>query len=185
MGKAGVPRLIELCGHEDNAVAVSAGVALSRMMIDRPVREIAAALTTAKDRKLERLCSAIWWMGPTARDAYGALLEVAANEIRPDDERVNAAWAATKVDPGGSREAKEIREIVPELIRVLDSGPFRMQGRAAEALGVIGPSAKSALPALRKRLELPRAEVDTEGLIREYVQREARKAIAAIEKNDE
>jgi len=88
----------------------------------------------------------------------------------------------TKINPTGSREAETARSLVPVLIRALENGAFVMQGRAAEAAGILGPSAAAALPALRKRLELPGHEANTEVYVREYVQTQARSAIAAIER---
>jgi hypothetical protein len=67
------------------------------------------------------------------------------------------------------------------LIRVLDRGPFEQQGNAAEALGDIGPAAREALPALRRRLALPDKSIDTGPFVSDFVARYAAEAIKAIE----
>ncbi|MFH1920948.1 MAG: ankyrin repeat domain-containing protein [Planctomycetota bacterium] len=180
MGAPAVPRLIELLAHEDAAVATSASVALNR--IGRPaVAALAKALDCRNEQVIERATSALWWIGAGAKEAIPALLEVAGSEERSDIERLAAARAALKIDAEGARNSKAILSTIPVLIRTLEQGRFRYQGWAAETLRGIGPDAREALPMLRKRLELPREDADTGGLVRSYVRAEAGRAIAAIE----
>ena len=179
IGASAVPRLIELLGHEDPAVAISASVALNR--IHSPaVPALAKAVATGNDQVVEHAASALWSIGPGAKSALPALLEVAGSEEKSDVSRMAAARAALKIDPH-SRDAGEVLSAVPVLIRILEKGSFKHQGWAAETAGAIGAKARDALPALRQRLELPAENADTGGLVPGYVQQQAKAAIAAIE----
>lgn len=179
LGAPAVPRLIELLEHEDEAIAISASVALSRMGKET-VEPLAEALSSDSDQVTVRAASALAWIGGGAKQALPALLGVAESEKRSDAARAAAARAALKVNPE-SRELKPILITIPCLTRLLETGAFRQQGEAAETLGMIGPAARQALPALRKRLDTPERDIDTQGLVRDFVQRQARAAIEAIE----
>jgi HEAT repeat protein len=179
LGPPAIPRLIELLGHEDEAIATSASVALNRMGREA-VEPLAKALDSDNDQVTIQAASALWWMGGGAKWALPRLLGVAESEKRSDAARVATARAALKVNPE-SREFKPVLMTIPCLIRLLNAGTFRQQAEAAETLGMIGPAAREALPALRKRLEAAEEDVDTQGLVRDYVRRQAREAIEAIE----
>jgi ankyrin repeat protein/HEAT repeat protein len=180
LGKPAVPRLIELLDHKDRAIAISASVALNR--IGTPaVPALAEVVKTGSPQAAERAASALWWIRGGAKAALPTLYEVVAADNRSDSTKLSAAWAALRIDPAASRQAPEILAAIPLLMRMLDRGTFEEQGHAAEALQGIGPAAREALPLLRKRLELPAADVDTGRLVRDYVRREAQAAIAAIE----
>ena len=180
IGAPAIPRLIELLAHEDPAVAVSASVALNRIG-SSAAPALAKAVSTGNEQVVSQAANALMWIGPGAKAALPALLEVAGAEKRSDASRVAAAWAAMKIDPSNCRESKEILSSVPMLIRVLEKGSFRHQGWAAETLQGIGPAAREALPMLRQRLELPGRDIDTNGLVPNYVRDHARAAISAIE----
>jgi HEAT repeat protein len=179
LGPPAIPRLIELLEHEDEAIATSASVALNSMGREA-VEPLAKALSSDNDQVTIMAASALWWIGGGAKGALPRLLGVAESEMRSDAARAAAARAALKVNPE-SREFKPVLMTIPCLIRLLDAGTFRQQGEAAETLGMIGPAARKALPALRKRLHAPEEDVDTQGLVPDYVQRAAREAIKSIE----
>lgn len=180
IGAPAVPRLIELLAHEDSAVATSASVSLSR--IGTPAAPaLAKVVSTGNDQVVSQAANALMWIGSGAKDTLPTLLEVAGTEKKSDITRIAACWAATKVDPQNGSKSKEILACIPTLIRVLEKGTFRHQGWAAETLKGIGPPAREALPMLRQRLVLPGPDIDTNGLVPNYVRDHARAAISAIE----
>ena len=179
IGEPAVPRLIQLLEHDDHAVATSASVALNR--IGRPaVPALARAIQKGDQQVVIHTASALWWIGPGAKDAMPVLLDIAGSADRSDASRLAAIRAAMKIDPTVANDSAVLSSI-PVLIRVLGRGNFREQGEAAHALGTIGPPARAALPLLRVRAKPPSKDVDTHGLVEEYVQNEANQAIAAIE----
>jgi HEAT repeat protein len=182
LGAPAIPRLIELLDHENEDVAISASVALNSM--GRPaVPALVAAIREGDEQVIERAASAFWWIGHGAKEALPALFEIAASKEKSDVSRMAVARAALKIDPE-ARGSDEILSAIPALIRVLRDGSFKHQGEAAEALGHIGPAAREALPILRQRLGRPPANVNTGGLVRDYVSRAAESAISAIEADD-
>jgi HEAT repeat protein len=182
LGAPAIPRLIELLDHENKDVAISASVALNKMG-RTGVPALAAAIREGSEQSIQQAANALWWIGRGAKDAVPVLLEIAASEERSDLTRTEVIRAALKIDPQ-SRESPAVVSSIPVLIRVLREGGFRDQGKAAEALGQIGPVARQALPILRERLEPPSARLDTGGLVPDYVSRQAKAAIAAIESEE-
>jgi HEAT repeat protein len=161
LGPPAVPRLIELLGHEDRAVAISASVALNK--IGPPaVLALAEAVRTGNAQVANHASNALWWIGPGAKAALPVLLEVADSKSRSDVTRVAAARAALKID-AKNNGSPAIASTLPALIRILEKGSFRHQAWAAETARGIGPGAREALPALRKCLELPPRVADAEG----------------------
>ena len=180
LGAPAIPRLIELLAHEDEAVAISASVTLNK--IGSPAAPaLAKAVGTGNDQVASQAANALMWIGPGAKETLPTLLKLAAAEKKSDVVRLAAAWAATKVDPQNGHKSKEILACIPTLIRVLEKGSFKHQGWAAETLQAIGPPARDALPMLRQRLTLPGPDIDTNGLVPNYVRDQARAAISAIE----
>jgi hypothetical protein len=175
-----VPRLIELLGHSDEAVAVSASVALNKIGLPA-VPGLVDALQSENEQVVQRAANALWWIGPRARSALPQLLKMVESEQRPDAVRLAIAHATLKIDPQTARRSPELLATIPAIIRMLDQGGFKQQGMAAECLKEFGPVASESLPHLRRRLEHPSSEVDTQGLVSNYVQRAAREAIEAIE----
>lgn len=180
MGAPAVPRLIELLGHSDEAVSVSASVALNKIGLPA-VPSLVEALQSENEQVVQRAANALWWIGPRAHSALPQLLKMVESEQRSDAARLAIAHAALRIDPQAARRSTELLATLPALIRMLDQGGFKHQGMAAECLKEFGPPAAEALPRLRRRLELPGKDVDTQGLVNDYVQRAARQAITAIE----
>ncbi|WP_428307226.1 HEAT repeat domain-containing protein [Lacipirellula sp.] len=180
MGPPAVPRLIELLAHEDKAVAVSASVALNKLG-PPAVPALVDALRSENDQVVERAASALCWIGPRARSALPKLIELAAAEDRSDAARMTIVHAILKINPHAAQVSPELLATLPAITRVLEAGGFKQQGMAAECLKEFGPAAKDALPLLHRRLEPPSDDVDTEGLVRDYVQRTASEAIETIE----
>lgn len=178
-GVPAVPRLIELLAHEDEAVAIASQIALGRIRTGA-VPELTKAVSGSNEPIARRAADVLAENGSAAKAALPALLVVAEDDNRADTSRMAAVGAAMRIDPQ-TRESKAVLSTIPVLIRVLDKGTFKEQGAAARTLGAIGRAARDALPILHQRLELPGENIDTGGLVRNYVQQSARAAIAAIE----
>ncbi len=179
LGQPAVPRLIELLAHEDQAVAASASVALNR--IGHPaIGAFAHELRSQTDlRVVERVINAI---GPGAKPALPALWDVARSQEKPGKLRIDAARTALKIDAAESRKSDAILSLVPILIDALEADDLRTQGHAAEALAGLGPVAQSAVPALRKRLDMPPERVNTQrALLESSVRENVEHALREIE----
>jgi len=180
MGPPVVPRLVELLAHEDEAVAVSASVALNKIGLPA-VPKLVDALQSENEQVVQRAANALWWIGPRAHSALPKLIELAESKKRSDAARLAIIHAALKIEPQAARQSTELQAALPILIRLLEQGDFKQQGMAAECLKEYGPTAIDALPQLRRRLELPGDGVDTQGLVSNYVHRAAQEAIKAID----
>jgi HEAT repeat protein len=180
LGGEAVPRLVAMLSDNDRAVAISASIALER--IGSPAAPaLIDALDAGDDRQIGAVAGILARVKPRTGSVSLKLLAVAADDQRSDVTRITAGYAALNID-ARNRDAKEVIAIVPVIVRVLEKGSFREQGLAAETAGMIGPAATEALPMLRQRMQLPDENVNTEGIVRDYVRQRARQAISAIEK---
>jgi HEAT repeat protein len=96
-------------------------------------------------------------LGPAARPALPALAKLAARECaEPMDSAMSAARAVASID----RDSAEARALLAPLSAMLQdaTSPFRRQ-QAAWVLGLYGPSAAAAVPALRRALKSDVADV--------------------------
>ncbi len=180
IGLPAVPRLIEMLASPDRSVAVSASVALNRIG-SWSVPELVRAIDTGNEQVVDLAASALWWIGSSAKPVPPKLLEVVGDERRPESARVAVARAALKIDAPGCRKSKAILSAIPCLIRALEKGNFQQQLWAAEALGSIGPAARDALPALRKRTKPAPPGIETQGYAPDALPRTANEAITKIE----
>lgn len=180
LGGLAVPRLIELLGDDDSAVAISASVALANIG-SAAVPALAEALKSDRESTVIQAAGILSRLGKSAAPAMPTLLQISAEDRRSDLCRVTAARAVLAIDPT-CRSREEVLTTIPALLRILEKGSFREQGLAAETAGKIGPAARQALPLLHACAEWSAPTVDTQGLVRDYVQRAAQEAIAAIEK---
>jgi HEAT repeat protein len=88
-------------------------------------------------------------MGPEAKAAIRALIEMAKDESR-ESERSSAIRALVEIAPGNPEAA----EAVPTLVRILrdaESPPY-LRGESAQLLGVLGEAAGVAVPYLDRLL---------------------------------
>jgi len=97
------------------------------------------------DRDVRRAAALdLGYIGSPARDAVPALVQM----LRTDpigSVREAAAGALVEIDPGGP-------DVVPTLIEALGVGWSGLSIAAADALGVVGPEARDAVPALVKMM---------------------------------
>jgi HEAT repeat protein len=135
----------------------------------------------ASDRTRQTAAAVLYGFGPRAKEALPTLLEVAGSEGASATTRVEAARAALEVDLDAARGSEAVRSLVPVLVSELEGPDFKARGRAAETLGLIGPAAREALPALQRALQLPPQGFDTGGLVKDFVRQYAEMAIATIE----
>jgi hypothetical protein len=117
--------------------------------------------------------------------AVPALLKVAASEQAEPRARIAAARAALAIDKSQARQANEVLSLVSLLIETLETGEFTLRATAAETLGLIGPAAREAVPALETSRKLPGPDVDTKNLVRDYVKQHAEEALKNINAEDE
>jgi HEAT repeat protein len=143
LSQKSIPRLIELLGHHDEKVATAATVGLRGMSFrgihSDAVPALAEAIRTGNDQVIRQAASALWWIGPGAKQVLPILYDQIARGERSDASRLAITRAAVKIDPEAARESKEILSIIPLLIRMLETGDFEQQGWAAETLADIGP----------------------------------------------
>ena len=179
LGEPAAPRLIELLGHDDRTVAMSAAVALDRIK-GTAIPELTVAVHRGNEQVTRYAAGALSSIGPVAGSALPTLLDVAGSDDRSDRSRLAAAYAALKIDPAESRRSKVILSTIPALVRVLECGDLEDRELGAEVAGDIGPPAQAALPALRTVANL-RDHRDPESLRVAHVRELAKKAISAIE----
>ncbi len=159
LGVEAIPRLAELQLDNDRAIAIAADIALERVWLN------AVGLMP----------------GPTAKDALPTLHAVAGSEKLKDETRLAAAFFALRIDPAQSRKSHGILSITPVLTRMLENGSFRHQGWAANIARDLGPAARDALSALRRRLDAPLPTANTNGFRPDHVKQQIQAAIVAIE----
>jgi HEAT repeat protein len=174
-------RLAELLAHDEVRVRNLAHSALARLGPEAVPHVVRQLSSEANDRTRQEAAAVLYGLGTRAKAALPSLLELAASGDLAPNTRIAAARAALAVDLESARQSEAIVSRIPELIAALSGPDFRLRGQAAETLGLIGPAAREALPALRRSLELPPPGFDTGGLIREYVRNFAELAIATIE----
>jgi HEAT repeat protein len=179
--KSAVPILADLLKEPDAETRIQAALALWRIdhqaeVVPVLVRELKSSVarrptsasplsgrlgvagSTAAVPPCRQAADALGIMGPAARAAVPALIEVLRNP-RLCSHRPSYAQALAKID----RQAAGVA--VPMLIDLLDSKPedlrlseqaaAALRRQAAKALGEIGAPARDAVPSLRKALSDP------------------------------
>lgn len=150
IGEAAAPAtdaLAKLVNDKDEDVSYEAVMALAKIGpgAKAAVPVMVKALDGGKSENAGAIAYALGKIGPDATEAKPALLGL----LKGSDEglALASAWALAKIDPTSADVAKSV---VPLLtVGLGDEMPLIRQG-AAEALGILGPSAKEALPALQK-----------------------------------
>lgn len=119
------------------------------------VPKLVEALKTCDGPDCYAICYALGSIGSDAMGAKPALHEVLD---KCDDESacLFSAWALTRIDPDCEVSCAKA---VPALITSLGEPSPMLRMHAAEALGAMGPLAKSALPALKEAAEAKDEEV--------------------------
>ena len=156
--KDAVPALTKMLGDEEKKGRVWAAFALARIGGDPKARVADLIDLWEVDDPDEPFGSvrydvaqALELLGPDARPARGILLEAVMDKKTSAGTRLHAARAL-----GGLRDDAEL--IVPKMVELLGR-PAKGLDRvydcqaAAEALGLLGPKARAAVPALRKVLD--------------------------------
>ncbi len=94
-------------------------------------------------------CFALGKMGPAAKDASQAAL-VGLFKDNDGFVRLASAWALMKIFPGNPNVSTRV---VPVFVEGLSQHDGKVQVEIINSLGVLGPLAKEALPALKKVAE--------------------------------
>ena len=94
-------------------------------------------------------CFALGKMGPAVKEGSQAAL-VALFKDNDGFVRLASAWALMKIYPGNEKVSIHV---VPVLIEGMSQHDGKVQLEIISSLGVIGPLAKAALPALQKAAE--------------------------------
>jgi HEAT repeat protein len=138
--------LVGLIDDPDEHVVRSAVMAIAAIGPD--AKEAVPALVKAlqqRDRPdSHTIIYALGRIGPGAAEAKSSLLELLGGSNA--DLALISAWAVTKIDPSPATAARA----VPVLVSGLGSPVVIMRRGAAEALGDMGPAAKSAVAALER-----------------------------------
>ncbi|MCE9544569.1 MAG: HEAT repeat domain-containing protein [Planctomycetia bacterium] len=112
---------------------------------------VAAARKALKDPEPKVRYSAVWLLGRLGPDAAEALPELEKDVCGQDAYFGNVcAWALFRIEP---HNQARIDKAMPVLISALDGDRPFVQVEAANTLGMIGPQAKAALPALKRLAE--------------------------------
>jgi HEAT repeat protein len=108
-------------------------------------------------------------IGPAARSALPALRKN-LKDPKPGDEYITliSAWAIAQID---YENAATVSAMLPTFIKALEHPEMLIRVEAANTIGLFGPRAKAAVPALRK------ARDDKDRLVRDA----ATKALKAVE----
>jgi len=115
---------------------------------------VGVALKALSDADPTIRYSAVWALGrigPAASEALDALEKDVCNTDDPYFGSV-CAWAMIRID---SKNEKRIKGALPVLIKALEHERGFVRSEAATTLGMIGPPAKDALPALKKAASDP------------------------------
>ena len=93
--------------------------------------------------------SAVWALGRIGPDASVALPDLEKDVCDTNDPYFGSvcAWAMIRID---AKNEKLIKQALPVLIKALENEKAFVRSEAASTLGLIGPPAKEALPALKK-----------------------------------
>ncbi len=148
-----IPRLIKLLEHEDDAIAISATVALDR--IGRPAELALLETLLGKNDRASGYAARALRRG-SFEIVFPRLVDVVVSEDRPDNVRVLAAASAIDLQAFTNRayiadvkSEPRLLDALPVALRVLKKGELDDQSHAVDMLGRLGPAAREALPALR------------------------------------
>ncbi len=166
------PALAKLMTDKSAPVVMAAATALAAIGPDAKaaVPQLVAALDSSGDQPAEAAPAAAFALGrigTASADAVPALQKLL--QSKNESLALVSAWALTQIRPG---DAQVTGAALPVLIAGLSAKPPLMRQSSAEALGSMGPAAKSALPALKK------AAADSDKAVSEA----AKQALAAVEK---
>jgi HEAT repeat protein len=145
-GKAAVPDLAPALASKSSPVRQTAAGLLGKLGPDAraAVPELRAALTRLPGWERVAVAEALGRIGPDAAAAVPELIGLFKDANRGESEADRAGWRATVARALG----RIGKTTVPALtVALLDAEPLTRAG-AAEALGRVGPEAKSAVPIL-------------------------------------
>jgi len=176
--------LAELLEHEHESVSLAASVSLMRRG-PMAAKEVAKKLISSNEAVRRRAANTLATMRVEDDAIVSTLIEVAGNEANSSPTRIAAARAALLQNPQLARHADAITSLIPELIAALEDDAFMLRGDAAEALGLIGPAAKEAIPALEENLRLKRGTSGTDQINDLYVTERAKEALQSINQQND
>ena len=142
-----IPKLTELLSNSNTMQKAKAALHAIDPDSSGTTIYLSAQLSSQETLSQIRAAKALGILGPEARSAMPALLDIADSS---DDELV-ASWsgyALWKIDPA----SHDPDRAVPALVSVLEGPayPFASKRSALADLGAMGPAAKSALPAISR-----------------------------------
>jgi HEAT repeat protein len=129
---------------EDAEVRRKAALALAQMKAEaKPaVRDLAVALKDTNLQVRVAAATAIWRLGPIAKDAAPEVIR-AYKEAEDEEVRLMAGYALGKIGTAS-------KDVVPTFCEVLRTGESKAKRQAALILGQMGPDARDAVPDLIK-----------------------------------
>jgi HEAT repeat protein len=154
--KRAVPALVDALADPDPQTRNEILFALAAIGPDAKaaVPAVTKALSDADMNVRYAACYALGSIGPAAKSAKAALQR---NLASPDEFlSVSSAWALARIDPGCTETAPKS---VPLLVKALGEPDAMTRLHAAESLGLLGPLAKDAAPALQKAVQDANADV--------------------------
>jgi HEAT repeat protein len=170
------PALAELYSHKNADVRLAAAVSIHGPAANEAIiRQLSSSKEYARGVAADSLAGR---NGPLK--SIEPLLKVAADAENTWPSRIDAARAALRHDNHNARRSDIIISIIPVLIDYLDDPAFRIRGEAAETLGLIGHTARSALPALQKVTKMSDREKSSDNTLPLYPREQAEKAIELI-----
>lgn len=147
---ASIPELIKLLDSTDPEVKMSAITSLGEMgpAAKKAEPQLLEILKSAKDRTRNAAVFALSKMGSKA--AIPEIKKLAAESS--DDERLQlvCAWALVRNNP---HDPETIKTALPGLTKALTDERPLVRREAANAISLMGPEAKSAIPALTAALK--------------------------------
>jgi HEAT repeat protein len=101
-------------------------------------------------------CYALGRIGPSAESCVQAISKLYSSDKEDDFQRLSCLWALVHIYPNNE---KIQNRAIPVFTEALSDSREHVRAEVANALGDIGPAAKSALPALRQATKDEFAEV--------------------------
>ncbi len=165
-----VPGLVENLGHSDSDLRSECADSLGLIGADA-VQPLIAALNSSEPKSRESSVRALAAIGKDAAPAGDLILKMASGEKEPA-VRTAALAALPKV-------GIEQEKIVPPLIAAFKDGDESVQRTATNALLVVRPAGKTAIPAMTALLNEPNVGVRAAVVLGRYGS-EAKSAVPAL-----
>jgi HEAT repeat protein len=151
-----VPELLKYADDDDPAVRADVFITLGR--IGPAAKDAAEAAKQAlQDSEEEVQSSAVFALGSIGPDAADSVDEI-VKLLESGNDRFTTvcAWALVRIQP---ENKDNCQRAIPLLIEALDHERAFVRVEAASTLGMIGPEANEAIPALEKLSDDPDPDV--------------------------